>query len=237
MFFFLRCLLLLIACLSTFDIEGLLLRDKLSQAEIGDFVVTAQGKSYTLLQICNRDTKSLTIEEISIPANKVPQNMSWSQWLKQGAPSHTSWLRYVVNLSTGSIDKSFSKSKQGWLEVTQKNETFLPTLMSLQFSAIPISERRKIGPAPERGSPDRRRIWQPKMVFNGHVIPNIEFEGWQALWPQDGGELAGKVIEIYLPKENGCRYPSYFPYWLQVCGSVAKATLRIIDSGTTNPSG
>jgi hypothetical protein len=42
---------------------------------------------------------------------------------------------------------------------------------------------------------------------------------------------SGKSIEVYVPHENN-KYPSYFPYWLQISGLISNAKVRIIDSGT-----
>lgn len=214
--------------------EVLSLRNNFKQAKAGDFVVTAQGKSYTLLHIYSKQGDMVTIEEISLPGTFVSKNLVWRDWVKQGSPHHTSWLLYVVNLSTGEIEKCYSLSKRGWLDLSQRGETFLPTLLRMQFTYVPEQQRKKIGPSPDIGRQDKRKAWNPKMVVDGRVIPNVVFDSWRAKWPEDGGELSGKIIEIYLPKNdsNNASYPNYFPYWLQIQEGMAKANLRIVDSGS-----
>jgi hypothetical protein len=66
---------------------------------------------------------------------------------------------------------------------------------------------------------------------DGNNIPAVPFEAWQTHWPKDGTDLSGKSIEVYVPQEND-KYPSYFPYWLQISGMVGNAKVRIVDSGS-----
>lgn len=210
---------------------SLLLRENLKKAQAGDFIVTSQSKAYTLFHIYGKSGDILTVEEITIPQNKVPyNNLSWKEWVQRGALHHTNWILYTVQLSTGAIKECFSVSKNGWYDMSQR-DSFLPTLLNLQFALVPLDERKKVGPPPHGGGPDFRTVWNPKMMLNGAVIPGVKFDAWRIYWPKDGSELSGKMIEVYLPIE-GDKYPSYFPYWLQIKGSVGAATLRIIDSGT-----
>lgn len=205
------------------------LKDNLQRAQPGDFIITSQNKNYTLFHIFEKTGDILTIEEITLPisAKKFP---SWKEWVLQGAPRHTGWILYSIKLSTAEILRSYSVSKKSWVRLTG-SESFLPTLLNLNFTYIPMSERKKVGPPPTQGSPDWRPYWQPKMTINGQTVTGVIFDGWQARWPRDNTDLSGKLIEVYLPAE-GEKYPSYFPFWLQVRGGIAKATLRIIDSGT-----
>lgn len=210
----------------------LLLRDNLKRAQKGDFIVTAQNKAYTVFHIYDRTDSVLTIEEITVPTGRIPQNnFSWREWVRQGAPCQTNWILYKVLLATGQIQECYSVSKNGWYDMAQA-DNFLPTLLNLKLTRIPESERKKVGPQPSGGGgPDFRKIWQPKMVLNGVTIPGVKFEAWRTHWPKDTSELSGKTIEVYIPEENE-KYPSYFPYWLQIRGTVGAATLRIVDSGS-----
>lgn len=210
--------------------EALTMRHYLPQARKGDFIVTAQNKNHTLLHIYDKTPTTLTIEEITIPSARIPSTFSWREWVRQGGPHHTSWILYAINQQTGQIEECFSVSQNGWLNLS-KSESFLPTLLNLELTPIPTSQLRRVGPPPVDESQDRRPIWQPNMVVDGKIIKGVPFEAWRAQWPKDESELSGKVIEIYLPAES-TKYPSYFPYWLQVKSLVGKASARIVDSGT-----
>jgi hypothetical protein len=229
----LRLVFLFLTCLS-FICQGnavtLSLKNNLQNANKGDFIVASQNKNYTLLHIFDKTPESLIIEEITVPAARMPKMNSWRDWVRQCAPNHTSWILYNLNLSNGSIKECYSVSQESWLDMS-KGDMFLPTLLNLQFSFVPITERRKIGPPPNIGSPDRRAYWQPKMVIDGKQIPNVSFVAWRTYWPKDNSPLADKTIDIYIP-ENQNDYPSYFPYWLEIRGSITgKATVHVIDSG------
>lgn len=207
------------------------LRDNLKRAQKGDYIVTMQSKSYTLLHIYNKGENELTIEEITVPTSRIDtKNFSWKEWVKQGAPYNTAWVMYVVNLNSGQMRDFFSFTKNEWCDLS-KADNFLSTLLNLRLQFIPPSERRKVGPPPPTTVPDRRRLWQPQMVVDGQTVEGVAFDAWRTHWPKDGGQLSGKLIEVFVPEEND-KYPSYFPYWLQISGLVGKAKVRIIDSGT-----
>lgn len=212
------------------------LRNNLQRANPGDFIVASQNKNYTLIHVFAKQNNTLVIEEITIPAARLSCVNSWRKWVLDGAPCNTSWILTSINLPTGEIRNAFSVSQRAWLDVAQKSN-FLPTLLNLHLVRLSESERRKIGPPPGHG-PDRRSIWQPKMVIEGNTIPGVAFSAWRTRWPQDNTPLSGKLIEVYVPEESD-KYPSYFPYWLQIRGAAgAKATVYIIDSGSnlTSPA-
>lgn len=223
------CLFHLLCCLSLS--ANLSLRTNMQMAKKGDFLVAAQNKNFTLLHIYDKQNDTLIIEEITVPLARMAQRYSsWREWVRLGAPYHTSWILYAIKLSTGEIEDGFSVSQNGWLKFS-RNDTFLPTLLNLQLAPILTQDRRKIGPPPNTGAPDWRKLWQPKMVVDGKTIPGVAFTAWRTRWPKDDSELSGKIIELYLPEETN-KYPGYFPYWLQIRGSVAgKATVHIIESG------
>ena len=226
-------MLFVFACLTSLCAaeQELFLRQNLGRAQTGDYIVTAQNKSYTVLLVRSVSDKNIVIEEITLPVCKVPQKfMGWRQWLESGAKGNTCWVSYDIFLFDGSISKAFSYTRNEWFSVSQ-SQNFLSTLLNLSLKPIPMNERKKIGPPPNSGTPDRRSIWQPQLVVDGQQVSDVVFDGWRTRWPKDGGELSGKAIEIYVPQDQG-HYPSYFPYWLQVSGMVGKAKVRIIDSGT-----
>jgi hypothetical protein len=232
--FFCRFILasfLLLNCLNPFWVDASLsLRENMRKANKGDFIVTAQNKNYTLLHIYDKKGDLLTLEEITVPAQRIKPKLVWREWVQQRAPGHTSWILYNINLTNGQIQDCFSISKKCWMNISE-GENFMAALLNLQFTPIPLNERRKVGPVVDHTGLDRRSIWQPKMIVDGKAIPGVNFNAWQTRWPNDGTELAGKIIDIYMPDESG-KYPSYFPYWLQVKGAVGKANVRIVDAGS-----
>lgn len=226
--------LLLLLCLGfivPLSANEMYLRDNLRRAKPGDYIVTAQNKTYTLLHIHSKVGDTLTIEEITVPANRIPQyDFYWKTWVSQNAPCNTSWVMYAINLQTGEMLEFYSFTKNGWYDLSQA-DNILSTLLNLKLSYIPPEQRKKVGPPPVDGSRDWRSTWQPRMVVDGEPINGVAFDGWRTHWPKDGSELSGKAIEVYVPHEND-KYPSYFPYWLQISGVIGKAKVRIIDSGT-----
>jgi len=230
---------LLFSILCTISLFGaepeLLLRQNLSRAQPGDYLVTEQNKNYTLLIIRNRDDQFVNIEEITVPVCRVSSRaFSWRNWIEKGAPGNTSWIMYTIHLASGTVQQTFSFTKNEWITIPQ-SQHFLSTLLNLPLKRVSDRERKKIGPPPASDHPDRRPYWQPRLVAEGKPIPGVAFEAWRARWPKDGSDLAGKTLEIYIPQENE-KYPSYFPYWLQVYGVVGNAKVRIVDSGTALPS-
>lgn len=210
--------------------ERLLLKENFRQAQPGDYVVIAQGKSYTLFHIFDRKDSQVTVEEVTIPSTRNEQEISsWKGWLESGAPGNTSWVHYWIDLDSGEMTHYYSYTKCGFYIVPEA-ENFLYTLLHLPLAQLPANERRKIGPPPRSDEPDRRTTWQPQMVYEGKNIEGVSFDVFTARWPSDGGPISGKNIEIYLPHDQG-RYPAYFPYWLQVRGTLGQAKVRIIDSG------
>lgn len=209
-----------------------ILRDNIVKAKPGDYIVTNQSKMFTVLYIRNTTDNGLILEEISAPLNRIPKNKySWKQWIENEAPGHTSWVVYWLNTNNGDIERAFSFTKNCWFKI-KDSDNFLTTLINIRFQKIPLSKRKRVGPK-SGASPnqDWRNVWQPRMIVNGETIPGVQFDAWVAKWPSDGSELSGKTIEVFTPEDSE-RYPSYFPYWLQVSGMIGKARVRIMDSGT-----
>lgn len=210
--------------------DEIYLRDNLMRANPGDYLVTAQGSQYTILLIRDKTADTLTIEEVSIPGERFPDEVtSWRQWIEQGAPGNTSWVVYDIAPASGKMRHFFSFTRNGWCDITDA-DNFLGKLLNLRLVRMNTNTRRRVGPMPREGCADKRPFWNPKVVVEGKTIQDVRFDVWKTRWPQDGSELSGKNIEVYLPQE-GDKYPSYFPYWLQIGGVIGKAKVRIIDSG------
>lgn len=207
------------------------LRHNLNRAQPGDYLVTTQNKNYTLLLVRNKDAELLTFEEITLPMSRMPSgSFSWKNWVQMGAPGNTSWLMYTIHLPSGKVQQTFSFTRNEWITAPQ-SQHFLSTLLNLSLKRVPDRERKRVGPPPASDHLDRRPFWQPRLVVNGQVVREVSFSAWRTRWPKDGSDLAGKIIEVYIPEDND-KYPSYFPYWLQVGEGVGNAKVRIVDSGT-----
>ena len=220
--------LALINPLVSLNSEELILKNNMERAQPGDYIVVSVNKTETLFLIYAKKFPLLTIEEIAFPESKKPLNLSWQEWINQGAPGNTSWIRYEIDLQTGKMIRYYSFTKKNWFEIPER-DFFLSKLLNLKLTQIPENARKRVGPAPRSG-PEIRPFWQPRMIVEGRAIDGVLFDAWRTRWPTDGTDLSGKMIEIYLPKDSQ-RYPAYFPYWLQINGVVGKAKIRIVDSG------
>lgn len=209
--------------------SSLVLRDNMSNAKQGDYIVTAQNKVYTLLLVTEKKGDEIQLDEITIPMTRVAKDLSWRQWVLCNAPQNSSWVRYTIDLRNASMTNMYSITKGGYYKVDEANN-FLSKLLNLHLEPVPERYRKRVGPRASPGGGDWRPFWQPRMIVDGVVVPNVTFHAYKTYWPKDSSELAGKSIEIYVP-EDGSKYPSYFPYWLQVSGIVGKARVRIVDSG------
>lgn len=226
---FLAMLLPLVGC---FGESAYILRDNIVKATPGDYIVTSQGKMCTVLHIRDRTLYGLVVEEITVPLNRIPKvKHSWRKWVESGASGHTAWVSFNLNVVNGNIDNAYSYTKNMWFQIPQ-SDNFFSQLLNLEFEHVPYGERKRVGPRTSVPTANEwKNLWQPRMIVDGQTVGNVKFEAWRALWPNDGGDLAGKLIEVYIPDDSE-RYPSYFPYWLQISGAVCKAKVRIVDSGT-----
>jgi hypothetical protein len=209
-----------------------IIKENIRKAQAGDWIVTAFDNNYTLLLVTNHQPQQIFFEEITVPLKKLPGSFtSWKNWVTQGAPGHTSWVSYALDLDQGKMEGAYSYVRGSYITI-QAGEAFLSNLFRLFFKKVPALERKRIGPRQCIGSEmDPRSIWNPRLIFEGKPQTNVLFDAWKTRWPQDGSELSGKTIEIYLPLEGSTRI-DYFPYWLQVSGWIGKAKIRVIDSGT-----
>jgi hypothetical protein len=228
-FFKLICL-----CLAVFTSIGaeeiLLLRNNLQRARPGDYLVISSNKTETLMHIYEKQNQFLTIEEIAIPESKRHHSrLSWKEWVQKNAPDHTSWVMYEIDTSNGQMTRYYSFTKKGWFEIPD-SDNFLSKLLNLRLGKVPEKERKLVGPKPISG-PDWRPMWQPSLTIEGKKLQGVRFDAWRTRWPKDGSDLSGRIIEVFLPQDNQ-QYPSYFPYWLQINGTIGKAKIRIIDSGS-----
>ena len=200
---------------------------RLEQAKSGDYIVLEAGQITTLLAIRSTNSKTLILEEISIPSKAIPKNFeSWPSWVRMHAPGHTSWSMTEIDLNERQVLECYSFSKSAWVS-SSSQPNLLTTLLSLPLAPIFDAERKKIGSPPNEGEADHRAIWNPPLFFHGKKCDQPSFQAFHATWPQDGSELSGKEVSLYFDKENR----SSLPYWIQVDATHASASIRAIDSG------
>lgn len=221
-----------IALSSSFYGAELSLKERLLKAKSGDYIVAESNKTTTLLCIRSLTSKSVVLEEITIPSKNLKEPpASWAEWIKNKAPGHSSWSMLEVDLETAQIIECYSFSRAAWIQLST-NESLFATLIKLRLNTIRNDERRRIGPPPLSDEKDVRQIWNPPLVFEGKKRERALFDAFQAEWPKDGSELSGKAITLYFDKEIG--FP--LPFWISVETSHAIGNFRAIDSGRNLPS-
>ncbi|MCH9611326.1 MAG: hypothetical protein S4CHLAM81_00430 [Chlamydiales bacterium] len=213
-----RLLLLLLI----FPLFGFSIKEKLADAEKGNWVVTSQGKGATFFFIRGKKRNKLTIEEVSIPISRAPHD--WKNWFESGAPGHTLWTSSLLDIQSGQLEESFSFTHSGWIDQQEAN-AFFSTLLNLSFNEVPDDERKKVGYAPKYGQKDRRRLWQPPLVVEGQREADVHFDAYKTRWPNDRSDLAKRKIEVYFTDQ------SFFPHWIEVDGKIATVQMHVIDSG------
>jgi hypothetical protein len=201
--------------------------EQLAAAKEGDYVVTQQDRTYAVILVRHRRDDQVVLEEIAVPSCE-KRSESWAQWVRSGAPGHTSWMSYEIDLRTGHVSKSYSYSRRGFVDANQ-TDSFLSTLLTLDFQPVPLEQRRRVGP-PAPGGLEKRALWHPPLVFQGRREKGVAFSAFESDWPKDGTVLAGRHIVIYLPEQGP--YPQYLPYWLEIKGPVTPMRLRVVDSGS-----
>ncbi len=210
------------------DVKAMTLTERLYEARVGDYLVTMQGRTYTLLLVRGRSDAEVQIEEVVVPECVKNKGSSWRTWFERGAKNHTSWMVYSIDLSEGRVKRCYSFSRGGWVDFSSTDH-FLSTLLNLNF--LPIVNRKRVGPAPAFGQPDTRPEWNPQLVYQGVKVKDASFVAYEGLWPKDGTELAGRRVTIYLPA-RGDLYPAHFPYWIEMSPTLPDGKVRVVDSGS-----
>lgn len=207
-----------------------LLKAALLKAKPGDYVVLNHQKMFSLLHIFDRPSDSLILEEISAPMQaRLPIQSNWQDWLDQGAPGHHAWVMYELDLETLHIQDIYSCSQKSWKKVFPGEQIF-PTLLELTFEPVADSKRKRQGPPLPSGMIDDRPFWNPPIFFEGAKVKQAICQPYFSYWPNDGTELSGKRIEVYLAQEPS-NVPHYFPVWMSVVDKLAQTKLRLLDSG------
>jgi hypothetical protein len=215
--------ILIISILLTTFLNGFSLKDKIIKGNPGDYVVTEQMGTYTVLLIRSLTDRHLLLEEIDVPTlNYDPQTSTWKDWISQEAPGHTAWVSYLIDLDQNKLLESYSYSRGAWLYAEDPNN-FLARLMTLSLEKTPLDKRKRIGPPPN-GDEDHRALWMPSVVFEGKKIDKSPVTAWTTKWPHDSSIISGCEIEVYF---SGFA----FPYWIEIKSPHYRASIRTLDSG------
>jgi hypothetical protein len=207
------------SCLNAFS-----LKDKIINGAPGDYVVTEQGGTFSVLLIRALTPTHLFLEEIDVPSiNRKSSDGTWKEWIAKEAPGHTAWFIYTIDLKTDQLQECYSYSDSVWLPV-QDPQHFLPKLLSLSLQKTPPAERKRIGHTPEYGEEDRRSIWNPSVIVEGKKLDQAAITAWKAKWPKDGSLISGCEVELYFSAPA-------FPVWIEVKSPHYKVSLRAVDSG------
>lgn len=215
------------------SLHALVLGDRLQQAKPGDYFAVSFYNTDTFLWVEEVGRGYLVLHEISLPTCKRPKEKSWRLWAEKGMVGHTEWGRYTLDLVSQRLVGYYSLTRQMWLELPESSQ-FLAKLLRLSFQPVPLHKRKKMGTKPLFGV-DERPVWQPKFSRGGAKPEAVSSSLWQAVWPQDGGVLAGHRVEMYLAEDAAETWPSYFPIWLQVPGRIGKPKLRLLETGRGLP--
>lgn len=218
-----RFLLFLLLSISLFS-NPKTLQSFLTQGTSGDYIVAKSGKLFTVIHLRSINDKTIVIEEISGPDTFVEG--SWANWVKNKAPGHTSWSMLEIDLKDGQVLDCYSFSRNTRIKVS-KNESILATLLQLPLRHVNDENRRRIGSPPLDGEPDFRKIWNPKLIFEGKPQESVLCDAYEATWPSDGSEFEGRQVILYFDPLN--RIP--FPCWIDIETSHVTGRLYVVDSG------
>ena len=208
---------------------GMTLLSNIQEADEGDYLVTQQNRTCTLILVSQKVGNRAVLEEIALPERMGrPQTLHWKNWVEKGAPRHSAWIAHTLDLSTGRVVGTYSYNQNSWLKASSQ-DSLLSTLITLNFKEVPEEYRRRVGPPP-MGGPDSRPFWQPALIYEGSRRREAVFTTMEGTWPQDRSDLDGKRVTIYMPV-GGSPYPNHFPYWVEVSPATLANKMRVIDSG------
>ncbi len=225
-----RPLILSFLCLlQTFlfgDASSYFLR-QLEKAKPGDYIVTHESGSYGVLCVLSKEKEILTLEEIDVPDFAIKEStINWKTWVKNKAPSHSSWMYIRLNLQKGELLHIYSVTKKSFLRLSEEETPFF-RILSLPMNTLHANERRKIGPPPMPGEEDHRPIWNPPLYFEGEKR-KAKTSVKRALWPKDNSLLSGCKIDLFFED----LLPDFpFPIWIEIYSGHFKGRIRVIEAG------
>jgi len=218
-------LLLLFLLVNSFLFANFSLKERILKSSPGDYTLFLQGKTVSLLLIREQTDNLLLIEEISAPEYQL-KNKNLSEWVQKGAPGHTSWILYEIDLQKNELLESFSHSRNAWLLMNEE-EHFLARLLSLKLTPVSYEDRKKIGPPPRDGERDHRSVWSPPLIIEGKRNPKPKALVYSTIWPKDHSPLANKKIDLYFSPDE--KYP--LPFWIQLSSGMGSTFAKALNMG------
>lgn len=223
-----RLLFLIALLLSVTCFAQVTLKTRLLKSSPGDFVVTEQGGTYSLMLIRSITNRHLLLEEISVAPSKIElSKIDWKKWVENGAPGALSWSSMAFDLEANRLIQCYSHLEKQWFFI-EESDYFVKQLFEMPLRPTKESERKRIGAPPNPGEIDRRRLWKPQLVRDGKRDTQAEFEVMRTKWPADKSKLAGCIFELYLDASRA--FP--FPYWMEVQHPHYTFKVRTLDSGS-----
>lgn len=204
------------------------LKDRLLKASPGDFIVTSQGATYSVLLLRDKTKGQVTLEEITVESDKIDlKKHSWKKWVESRGPGAGSWVTLTIDLEKNQLVQCFSYLQNQWLFL-DKNDDLFTRLLDLPLQETKEQDRKKVGPPPQAGEVDRRKLWKPELFREGKKIKSTDFAVLRGTWPSDGTRIAGCTIEVYLDGANS--FP--FPYWIEIQSPHYTLKIQTVDSGS-----
>lgn len=194
------------------------LKDFLTKAQIGDYIVYEDSHNCLSLKITQLGEESISLEEWTLATHRRPKD--WPKWMEKKGPRHTSHLLYTVDLKKGSITSCYNYDKEIFIAA---DTSFLATLFTLDL--IEAQERKKVGLAPKFGEEDKRKSWNPPLIQKGKKIKNYPMSAYTAHWPEDPSPLSKAHLTLYFTED----FP--FPHWIETEHEGKQLKFRAIDSG------
>ncbi|MEM8728257.1 MAG: hypothetical protein AAGE99_06160 [Chlamydiota bacterium] len=151
----------------------------------------------------------------------------WIEWIKKGAPGHTSWILYRVDTEKKCVTDCYSPTRKAWIPTDEMDAFFIP-LISLELRLLSKQDRLRKGATARPGTIGSRH-WGPPQVKRGKKVNEPRYDVYTTKWPHDSSNLSGKRIVFYFD-EREKQFP--FPYWIQARDGAVKFKIRAIDSGT-----
>ena len=227
---FYRLFFISIFLLAPLSALSLTLGEKLLDATSGDYIVISQQKHSTLFHILSKEKERLYIEEITIADSLLSQDHSqdfWQTWIDKKAPGNSSWILSLFSLPSYAHEWSYSYTTAQYLQLDERFH-LLSSLFRLPMERVDFAQRKRVGLLPREGEVDKRAIWQPPIIVNNRLckIPSALFS---IEVPKGHGELSSKMVDLYFPLEPPAL--TYFPYWIEVRGTIGKVHSKVIDSG------
>lgn len=219
-----RLILIILSFFALSVANALTLKDKITKGSVGDYIVTYQQGTYTVLMLRQLSDKYMVLEEASISEVDHNPKISWKEWIEAKAPGHASWTAYQIDLSTYKLVECYSYAQGNWLAADDSNY-FLTKLLSLNLQKTPQDKQKKVGPAPSSDEVDHRAIWKPPVVVNGKASPKTPIVSWTGKWPKDETIVSGCDVEFYFGNFA-------FPYWIEIKTPHYMAPVRSVDSGS-----